>query len=75
MNNEPIGMDDFVIFIQIVNTSKLVKDKTSKFEQWKALERSINGILPLKYSRIKVYKLLSSDELNLIPSLVEEFFK
>jgi len=46
--NEPIGMDDSVTFIQIVATSKLVKEKTSKPQQWKLLEESINSVIPPK---------------------------
>jgi hypothetical protein len=70
--NEPIEMDDSVSFVQIVDTSKLVKDKTSKFKQWKALEESINRTIPIKNSRIVSYKLLSTDELDRLPLLIEE---
>lgn len=62
--NEPIEMGDSVTFIQIVDTSKLVKGKTSKLKQWKALEESINSILPLKNSGITKYRLFSTDELD-----------
>jgi hypothetical protein len=65
-------MDDSVTFIQIVDTSKLVKEKTSKPQQWKALEESINRIIPLKNSRITSYRLLSTDELDKLPSLIKE---
>lgn len=65
-------MDDSVTFIQIVDTSKLVKDKTSKFKQWKALEESINRIMPLKNSKITSYRLLSTDELDDLTSLIKE---
>jgi len=71
-NNEPIEMDESVTFIQIVDTSKLVKDKTSKFKQWKALEESINRIMPLKNSKITSYRLLSTDELDDLTSLIKE---
>jgi hypothetical protein len=70
--NEPIRMDDSITFIQIVDTSKLVKDKTSKFKQWKALEESIKGIIPLKNSGITSYGLLSTDELDDLTSLIKE---
>ncbi|MBE0513137.1 hypothetical protein IBX38_08820 [Candidatus Bathyarchaeota archaeon] len=70
--NEPIEMDSSVAFIQVVDTSKLVKDKTSKFEQWKALEESINRITPLKNSRITSYRLLSTDELDKLVPLIKE---
>ena len=58
----PIGMHNSVIFIQIVDTSKLKEDKTSKYEQWENLERSINNIIPLKDSKIKQYRLFYGDE-------------
>jgi hypothetical protein len=72
-NNEPIEMSDSVTFIQIVDTSKLVKDKTSKFDQWKALEESINKILPLKNnSKITSYKLLNTDQVDDLTLLITE---
>ncbi len=70
--NETIGMDDSVTFIQIVDTSKLVKEKTSKPQQWKVLEESINSIIPLKNSRITSYKLLTADKLDELTSLIKE---
>jgi hypothetical protein len=72
-NNKPIEMGDSVTFIQIVDTSKLVRDKTSKFDQWKALEESINEILPLKNnSKITSYKLLNTDQLDELTLLIRE---
>lgn len=71
-SNEPIEMDDNVTFIQIVDTSKLVKDKTAKFKQWKALEESIDRIIPLRNSRITSYRLLSTDELDGLAPIVKE---
>ena len=55
--NVPIGMDDSVCFIQILDTSKLKVDETSKFKQWKNLETSIMNILPIKDSKIIKYNL------------------
>lgn len=52
-----IRMDDDVLFIQILDTSKLKVDKTKKIEQWKNIEKSIKKIIPLKGSQIKDYKL------------------
>jgi len=60
--NEPVEMNDSVTFIQIVDTSKLVKEKTAKFKQWEGLEKSINRILPLRDSRIRTYRLLYGSE-------------
>jgi hypothetical protein len=70
--DEPIEMDNSVTFIQIVETSKLVKDKTSKIPQWKALERSIQNLLPLKNSRITEYKLFNTDELDDLTSFIKK---
>jgi hypothetical protein len=49
-----------------------VKDKTSKFKQWKALEKSIIGIIPLKNSRMTRYRLFSTEELENLVSFVKE---
>jgi hypothetical protein len=66
--NEPVEMNNYVAFIQIVDTSKLKKN-SAKPKQWKALERSIQGILPLRNSRITSYMLITKDELDgLAPS-------
>lgn len=69
--NMPIGMNDSVAFFQIVDTSKL-KGKSAKPEQWKALERSIQSVLPLKNSRITLYRLLSADRLDELTSRIKE---
>lgn len=69
--NKPAKMADSVSFIQIVDTSKLVRDKTAKFEQWKALEKSINGILRIKDSKITDYRLLTTDEMEKLVSMIK----
>ena len=69
--NESVEMNDSVAFIQIVDTSKL-KGKSAKPEQWKALERSIQNILPLKNSRIKSYRLITKDKLDELASLIKQ---
>lgn len=69
--NEPIEMSDSVAFFQIVDTSKL-KGKSAKPEQWKALERSIQSVLPLTNSRIKSYRLITKDELDGLASLIKQ---
>jgi hypothetical protein len=71
-NDEPIEMDDSVVFIQIVGTSKLAKDKTQKFKQWKALEESISKITPLKNSRITEYRLFNADQLDELSSFIRK---
>lgn len=70
--NRPVEMSNAVIFIQIVDTSNLVKDRTSKFKQWRLLEESINSIIPLKNSRIVSYRLLSTDEIDKLALLTKE---
>ena len=57
-NDIPIGMSESVAFIQILDTSKLKVDKTSKINQGKNIEKSITDTLPIKGSKIKKYKLL-----------------
>ena len=59
--NARIGMSDSALFIQILNTSGLKKDKTSKIQQWKNIERSIQAATPIKGSRIAHCKLLCGD--------------
>jgi len=71
-NNEPVEMGESVTFIQIVDTSKLVEDRTSKFDQWKALEKSIQNILPLKNSRINEYRLFNIEELADLTSFLKK---
>lgn len=54
---EPIGMSDSVLFIQIVATDNLELDLTSKIEQFRNLEESIQKIIPLEESNITKYLL------------------
>ena len=61
-NDVPIEMHDSVTFIQIMDTSKLKRDKTSKFKQWNNLEKSIQAILPVTGNRIQRYRLFYGDE-------------
>ncbi len=70
--NKPIEMSDSVLFIQIVDTSRLVSGKTAKFKQSKAIEASINEILPVKGSQIKQYRLLTTDEMERLDSVIRE---
>ena len=70
--NRPIEMDENVTFLQILDTSKLVKEKTKKIKQWKQLETSINNVLPLKNSRITTYRILTTDELERLDSIIRE---
>lgn len=63
-NYIPIGMDDSVAFIQILDTSKLKEDETSKIEQWKNIEKSIQNIVPVNSSRINNYRLFFGNPSN-----------
>jgi len=69
--NEPVEMYNCVAFIQIVDTSKLKKN-SAKPKQWKALERSIQGILPLSNSRITSYMLITKDELDGLAPILKQ---
>jgi len=69
--NEPVEMNDSVAFIQIVDNSKL-NGNSAKPRQWKALERSIQSILPLKNSRITSYRLITKDELEGLVLLMKQ---
>jgi len=61
-SNTPIGMSDSVLFIQILDTSKL-SEKTSKIDQWEHLEKSIENILPI--GKIRNYKLFCGNPVDL----------
>ncbi len=68
--NQSIGMADSILFIQIVDTSKTFRTE-AKRSQWKTLEKSINHILPIKGSKITMYRLLTTDELNELENIIE----
>jgi len=57
----PVEMGDSVLFIQILDTSKLKLSQTSKMEQWTRLEQSIRGVLPVEGSRICCYRMFQGD--------------
>lgn len=67
--NIPVPMDNSVLFIQILDTSGLKKNKTSKIkdykskkiEQWENIEKSVKNIIPGKESKINNYKLFYGD--------------
>jgi len=54
--NKPVSMDDTVLFIQILDTSKL-KNETDKLEQWRNIEESITQIIPFGDNKIRKYNL------------------
>ncbi len=74
-SNEPVEMDDSVIFVQVVDTANLNKGKTSKLEQWKALEDSISAVLPLKNSSIKSYRLIPFENAELFEFQVKQILE
>lgn len=53
--DEPVGMSQSVLFIQVVDTKQL-KEGTFKFKQWDSLKESIRSILPV--GNIKEYELI-----------------
>lgn len=60
-HNAAIPMADSVLFAQILDTSKLTKDKTAKEDQWRNIQRSIQGVIPIKGSRFDHYRLFFGD--------------
>jgi len=56
-NERPIYMDDSVLFIQIIDTSKIKDEKSLNVSKWKNIERSIQNRIPLTGSKINRYKL------------------
>ena len=69
--NALVEMGDSVAFIQIVDASKLKKN-SAKPKQWRAIEKSIQSILPLRNSKITSYVLVTKEELDrLAPLLIE----
>jgi hypothetical protein len=70
--DKPVEMGDKVFFIQILDSSKLAKGKTKKVDQWKKLEASINNLVPMKNSQITLYKILTTEELSVLESLIKK---
>ena len=67
-------MADSVLFIQILDTSKLKDEKTSKLKQWKNLENLIKKALPeIQDSSIRNYKIFWDNEDNFIMDQGEIF--
>jgi hypothetical protein len=55
---KPVLMGSQVAFVQVLNTSRL-KPKTSKPKQWRNLEQSLRGLLPLQ--AITTYNIFYGD--------------
>ena len=56
-----VEMNDSVLFLQILDSSKLKPDRTFKLEQFKNLEKSIQSVIPLKDSCIDNYRIFYGD--------------
>lgn len=76
-NNElrNIEMDENVLFIQVLDTTKLKENKTSKFGQFKHIAEAIENILPIKDSKINFYKLLFGINFKDIGNIIKDFIK
>lgn len=59
--NKVFPMDNSVLFIQILDTSKLNEDKTSKLIKWANVEQAIKDILPIKDRNLDHYKIFFGD--------------
>lgn len=70
-NNDPIAIVD-ALFIQILDTTVL-KAATSKIEQWRNLESSIQSLLPLRKSAITKYRLFWGDSKEFLKTNTEQF--
>ena len=58
--NHTVPVDDEATFVQIIDTSKLTRE-SNKLEQFRNIEKAIQGMLPLSGSNIKNYKLFYLD--------------
>lgn len=56
LNNAATPMGDQVTFVQVLDATKL-QPTTKKFKQGQLLESSIQGVLPLRNSKVSVYRL------------------
>ena len=65
---DPVEIGDPALFIQVLDTSRLKLDKTSKMEQWKRLERSIRVVLPIKEGGIRCYRMFQGGSKEFAPS-------
>jgi len=63
----PVEMGDSVLFIQVLGTSRLKLDKTSKMEQCARIEKSIRGVLPIIRSKISCYRMFQGDTKEFAP--------
>lgn len=59
--NARVGTGGSVLFIQVLDTSGLKKDKTFKTQQWRNIERSVQGVIPIKGSKVSRYRLVYGD--------------
>lgn len=57
LDEDPVSFDDSVLFIQILDSSRIIEDKSKKPEQWDIIEQTINRIIPVAGSKINRYKI------------------
>jgi len=50
-DNKTYAMDKSVLFLQILDTSKLKSDKTKKVKQWGNIEKSRKRVIPIDKNR------------------------
>lgn len=55
-DSKPVSMDESVLFIQILDSSKLAEG-THKPKQWRNIEESITQIIPVRDSKIRKYSI------------------
>lgn len=60
-NAPPVPMGESVLFIQILDTSKL-KHGTKKIDQWETIEKLVQRTIPIKDSKIRQYKIAPGDQ-------------
>lgn len=71
--NEPIEMDNEMCFIQILDTSKLKKELSSKPNQWINIRDTILNILPIKNSKLRYYELFFGDQKDINLEKIQDY--
>jgi hypothetical protein len=73
-NYEKITMDENVIFIQVLDTSKL-KEYSKKKNQWEKINATINEVLPTFRTNIKTYKIFYGNMSDINLGEISQFIK
>jgi hypothetical protein len=71
--NAQIEMGANVAFIQVVETSGLKMDRTSKLVEWQKLEDSIREVLPARGSAVTEYRVFQDDQLEELVRLARAY--